>query len=57
MTMRDVIRPLDEQPALPRERFLVAEPPSAEAVPMDVAFVGGGPAALAGAIELARRVR
>jgi electron-transferring-flavoprotein dehydrogenase len=57
MTMRDVIRPLDEQPPLPRERFLVAEAPDAEAVPMDVAFVGGGPAALAGAIELARLVR
>jgi len=55
--MRDVIRPLDEQPPLPRERFLVAEGPDAEAVPMDVAFVGGGPAALAGAIELARLVR
>jgi electron-transferring-flavoprotein dehydrogenase len=54
---RDVIRPLDEQPPLPRERFLVSEPPDAEAVPMDVAFVGGGPAALAGAIELARLVR
>jgi electron-transferring-flavoprotein dehydrogenase len=57
MTMRDVIRPLDEQPPLPRERFLVAEAPDAEAVPMDVAFVGGGPAGLAGAIELARLVR
>jgi electron-transferring-flavoprotein dehydrogenase len=57
MTMPDVIRPLDERPPLPRERFLVAELPNAEAVPMDVAFVGGGPAALAGAIELARLVR
>jgi len=55
--MRDVIRPLDEQPPLPRERFLVAEAPDAEGVPMDVAFVGGGPAALAGAIELARLVQ
>ena len=26
--MRDVIRPLDEQPPLPLERFLVAEPPN-----------------------------
>jgi electron-transferring-flavoprotein dehydrogenase len=45
------------QPALPVERFILAEQPDAEAVPMDVVFVGGGPAALAGAIELARLVR
>ncbi len=32
------------------------EPPDAEAVPLDVVFVGGGPAGLAGAIELARLV-
>ena len=32
------------------------EPPGAEAVPLDVVFVGGGPAGLAGAIELARLV-
>ncbi|MGE0159611.1 MAG: 4Fe-4S dicluster domain-containing protein [Gemmatimonadales bacterium] len=57
MTTRASIRPLDEQPPLPRERFLVAEPPNAEAVPMDVLFVGGGPAGLSGAIELARLVR
>jgi electron-transferring-flavoprotein dehydrogenase len=45
------------QPALPVDRFILAEPPDAEAVPMDVVFVGGGPAALAGAIELARLVK
>ena len=33
------------------------EPPDDEAVPMDVVFVGGGPAGLAGAIELARLVQ
>ena len=32
----------------------MAGPPDAEHVPMDVVFVGGGPAGLAGAIELAR---
>ena len=45
---------LDARPDLPVERFLVAEPPGPDAVPMDVVFVGGGPAGLAGAIELAR---
>ena len=50
------VKLLDVQPTLPSERFLVAEPPDAEAVPMDVVFVGGGPAGLAGAIELARLV-
>ncbi|MEQ1855400.1 MAG: electron-transfer flavoprotein:ubiquinone oxidoreductase [Longimicrobiales bacterium] len=57
MSSRDPVRPLDEQPALPRARFLVAGPPDAEAVPMDVLFVGGGPAGLSGAIELARLVK
>jgi electron-transferring-flavoprotein dehydrogenase len=57
MSPGDRVRPRDEQPALPTERFVVAGPPDAEAVPMDVVFVGGGPAGLAGAIELARLVR
>jgi electron-transferring-flavoprotein dehydrogenase len=49
--------PSSYQPPLPVERFIRADAPDAEAVPMDVVFVGGGPAALAGAIELARLAR
>jgi electron-transferring-flavoprotein dehydrogenase len=46
--------PSQFQPPLPRDRMIVADAPDAEAIEMDVVFVGAGPAGLAGAIELAR---
>lgn len=51
------IIPAQFQPALPLDRILVADAPSADATAMDVVFVGAGPAGLAGAIELARLVQ
>src|SRR6478672_11347612 len=54
---RGVVLPIKHQPALPVDRLIVGDAPDAEAVPMDVVFVGGGPAGLAGAIELARLVK
>jgi len=50
-------RPADYQPPLRRDDFIVRERPGPDAVPMDVVFVGGGPAGLAGAVELARLAR
>jgi electron-transferring-flavoprotein dehydrogenase len=49
--------PREYQPSLPVDRFITREPLDAEAVPMDVVFVGGGPAGLSGAIELANLVK
>jgi electron-transferring-flavoprotein dehydrogenase len=49
--------PSEYQPSLPVDSFIRSEPLDAEALPMDVVFVGGGPAGLAGAIELAKLVR
>ncbi len=48
------IVPADYQPGLPMKKLILEEAPGEEAVPLDVVFVGGGPAGLAGAIELAR---
>ncbi|MSR35289.1 MAG: electron transfer flavoprotein-ubiquinone oxidoreductase [Gemmatimonadetes bacterium] len=55
--LSSTVLPSAHQPPLPIESVIRAEPADSEAVPMDVLFVGGGPAGFAGAIELARLVR
>ena len=51
------ILPKRHQLGLPLDQLILDQPPSAEAIEMDVLFVGAGPAGLAGAIELARLAR
>jgi electron-transferring-flavoprotein dehydrogenase len=48
------ILPISFQPKLPTEKLIRTDPPSPEAIEMDVLFVGAGPSGLAGAIELAQ---
>lgn len=51
------ILPIRHQRELPLDKLILAESPGADAIEMDVLFVGAGPAGLAGAIELARLAR
>lgn len=53
---RGTVVPSRHQPPLPA-RFILKDAPDPEHVPMDVVFVGGGPAGLAGAIALAQLVK
>ena len=50
--------PANFQPQLPLNELIIQGTPSgADVVPMDVLFVGAGPAGLAGAIELAKLIK
>lgn len=51
------ILPIRHQAELPLDRLILQQAPGAEAIEMDVVFVGAGPAGLSGAIELARLVK
>lgn len=54
---RTSITPAEFQAPLPQDQLIDAGPPDEERIDMDVLFVGGGPAGLAGAIMLAQLIK
>lgn len=48
------VLPIKHQRELPLDQLILQQKPGAEAIELDVLFVGAGPAGLSGAIELAR---
>lgn len=58
MTTTKPYIPAQFQPELPQEKLILNHKPTGDdVVPMDVVFVGAGPAGLSGAIELAKLVK
>jgi electron-transferring-flavoprotein dehydrogenase len=56
--MSKTILPFDHQVPLPMDKLIIEKKPEGDdVVPLDVVFVGAGPAGLAGAIELAKLVK
>ncbi len=54
---RTSITPAEFQAPLPQDDLIVSGPPDEERIDLEVLFVGGGPAGLAGAIMLARLIK